>query len=382
MSEHKKLLQTCAKCVMDTTDPDIIFDANGVCSYCHSYDLFTRNIKNNSQHDALDLMVKNIKRSSRRAAYDCIVGLSGGVDSSYVAHLAKERFGLRVLAVHFDSGWNSELAAQNIENIVKKLDIDLSTQVCNWEEMKDLQVSYFKSGVANCDVPQDHAFGAVLYKIAHEMKVGFILSGHNIASEFVMPISWGHTSHDLTNLKAIHRRFGTVELTSYPQISALKRFIYYPYVAQIKTIRVLNYINYKKDDAKVLLSENYGWRDYGGKHCESKFTKFFQAGYLPNKFGYDKRKPHLASLILSGQTTRELALKALVNPPYASAAEYDSDEAYVAKKLGLKLDLFRDIIRSPGNSYKNYSYDLLFDRLRIIRHGRGLMSKVTRKIMT
>jgi N-acetyl sugar amidotransferase len=349
---------------MDTTDPDIEFDDQGVCSHCQRYDLMVKEIvdcaSRGEREQALDDIVARIKEGSRGKDYDCIMGLSGGVDSSYIAYTAK-RLGLRPLAVHFDSGWNSELAVNNIESIVKRLDIDLYTHVVNWEEMRDLQLAFFKASVANCDIPTDHAFPAILLRQAAKHGIKYVLSGSNYATEFILPSAWGYLSGDLRHLKDIHNQFGKERLRDYPTIGFFEQYIWYPYVRGIKTVKPLNYLPYNKLDAKRVIMQELGWRDYGGKHYESVFTRFFQGYYLPTKFGYDKRLAHLSSLINAGQMARETALAELQQPTYDPALQAE-DKGFVAKKLGVSVVELEKIFAQPNKDYTAYkSYTQLFD---------------------
>ncbi|ASC64862.1 ExsB family protein [Achromobacter denitrificans] len=348
--------QICTRCVMDTSDPDISFDAEGICNHCRQYDAMVRGIVDKAtaggREAELTKIAEQIKATGKGKDYDCIMGLSGGVDSSYVAYTAK-RLGLRPLAVHFDSGWNSELAVHNIENIVKRLGIDLHTHVVDWEEMQDLQLAFFKASVANCDIPTDHAFPAILYAEAARHGIKHILSGSNYATEFILPAAWGYQSGDARHLRDIHRKFGERPLRKYPSIGFFKQFVWYPYVRGIKTIKLLNYLPYNKADAKQTIAQELGWRDYGGKHYESVFTRFFQGYYLPIKFGYDKRRAHMASLINAGQMTRSEALKELEHPTY-DAQRQQEDKLFVAKKLGLSEKELDDIFQLPKKDYTDY----------------------------
>ncbi|MBD3815157.1 MAG: N-acetyl sugar amidotransferase [Halothiobacillus sp.] len=361
---NTRAYQRCTSCVMDTTDPDITFNGQGVCNHCQRYDLMVRDIVDRASKgerlQELEAMVERIKTAGKGKDYDCIMGLSGGVDSSYVAYKAKQ-LGLRPLAVHFDSGWNSELAVNNIENIVKRLGIDLYTHVVNWEEMRDLQLAFFKASVANCDIPTDHAFPAILLRQAARHGIKYVLSGSNYATEFILPSAWGYQSGDLRHLKDIHRQFGQGRLREYPTIGFFKQYIWYPYIRGIKTFKPLNYLPYNKFDAKQTITRELGWRDYGGKHYESIFTRFFQGYYLPTKFGYDKRLAHLSSLITSGQMTREAALAELQQPTYDAALQQD-DKKFVAKKLGVSVAELEEIFARPNKDYTAYaSYAKLFD---------------------
>jgi N-acetyl sugar amidotransferase len=348
---------------MDTSDPQITFDDAGVCSHCLSYDVIARPVVDRARRgeriEELNAVFERIRTVGRGREYDCVLGLSGGVDSSYTAYIAKTN-GLRPLAVHFDSGWNSELAVNNIETMVKKLGIELVTFVVDWEEMRDLQLAFFKASVANCDIPTDHAFPAALYRVAAQHGIRYILSGTNHATEFVLPSAWGYTSGDKRHLLDIHRRYGTMKLRQYPTIGFFSQYIYYPYVRRIKTVRPLNYVPYDKAEAKRAIMSELGWRDYGGKHYESVFTRFFQGYYLPTKFGYDKRRAHLSSLINSGQMTRPAALAELEHPTYDLRQQID-DKAFVAKKLGVTVAELDAIFARPNRTYRDYaSNDQLF----------------------
>lgn len=361
---NTRAYQRCTTCVMDTTDPDISFNEQGVCNHCQRYDLMVRDVVDRATRgertQELDAMVARIKEAGKGKDYDCIMGLSGGVDSSYVAYTAR-RLGLRPLAVHFDSGWNSELAVNNIENIVKRLGIDLYTHVVNWDEMRDLQLAFFKASVANCDIPTDHAFPAILLRQAARHGIKYVLSGSNYATEFILPSAWGYQSGDLRHLKDIHKKFGQAPLREYPTIGFFKQYIWYPYVRGIKTVKPLNYLPYNKFDAKQVIMNELGWRDYGGKHYESIFTRFFQGYYLPTKFGYDKRLAHLSSLIKSGQLSREAALEELQQPTYDPELQAD-DKKFVAKKLGVSVTELDEIFARPNKDYTDYaSYEKLFD---------------------
>ena len=348
--------QICKRCVMDTSDPTITFDDHGVCCHCINFD---QNIKpnwhpNDAGRKKIEQIVERIKVESQGQEYDCIIGLSGGVDSSYLAYLAKKEFNLRLLAVHVDAGWNSEIAVQNIENIVKKLGIDLYTHVVNWEEIKDLQVAYLKSGVENQDIPQDHIFFSVLYDYACKNKIKYVLHGGNYATESILPKSWGYNNMDSRQIKAIHKLFGKTKLKDYRMVGFLKYYLYYPYLLKMKVIKILNYVPYNKEGAIKILEKELGWRYYGGKHYESRFTKFFQSYLLPTRFGYDKRRAHLSSLIVSGQMTRVDALKELEQKAY-SDVELAEDINFIAKKLDMTVEELNALIKMPLKSFRDYS---------------------------
>lgn len=346
--------QRCTRCVMDTSDPEIVFDDAGVCSHCIQFDAVTRKRWHPNEKGVKLLQEKldEVRAAGRGREYDCIIGLSGGVDSSYLALKAKE-WNLRPLVVHVDAGWNSELAISNIENIVKYCHYDLHTIVVDWEEMRDLQLAYLKSGLANQDVPQDHAFFASLYRYAVQNGVKYILSGGNIATESIFPQSWHGDAMDVINLRAVHRAYGKGRLRHYPTISFLEYYVWYPFVKGMRTVRPLNFMPYDKDEAIAELSHKVGWRSYGRKHGESRFTKLFQNYYLPEKFGYDKRLPHFASMIVSGQMTRDGALSELAKPLY-DPEELAADLAFFCKKLGITRADFHDFMAQSSHVYSDF----------------------------
>lgn len=339
---------------MDTTDPDITFDDAGRCSYCTGFDKQIRPYWKPDAKGARELasIVARIKHEGQGKQYDCIIGISGGVDSSYLAAKVVE-WGLRPLAVHVDAGWNSELAVKNIDQIVTKLGIDLVTHVVDWENMKELHLAFLRSQVANQDIPQDHAYFAALYHYATQAKIRYVISGTNFATESILPQAWGYDAMDATHVKAIHKRFGTRKLDQFPIISFFDYFIRYPKLLGMQVVDPLNYMLYDKAAAIDYLEREFGWRYYGGKHYESRWTRFFQGHYLPKKFGYDKRKAHLASLVVAGQMTREQALAELEKPLYTDN-ELAEDKAFVAKKLGLSVGELEAFIDAPPRHYSEY----------------------------
>ncbi len=340
----------CQKCVMDTTDPDIRFYGSGGCSNCRSAKIKYRSVMKNKGN--VKELAKEIRRAGRGKKYDCIIGLSGGVDSSYVAYLVK-KLHLRPLAVHLDNGWDSELSSQNMKRILDKLGIDLYTWVIDWEEFRDLQLAFFKAGVPDIEVPTDHAIYASLYKIAAKYHVQYIIDGWNVETESVLPKAWSHGHWDWKYIRAIHRKFGTKRLKTFPHRSRYE-ILYYEKVLGIKKVAILNYIPYNKEQVKQILREKLGWRDYGDKHEESLFTKFYQNYILPKRFGYDKRRMHLSSLIVSGQITREEALLELQKPLYPEE-QMKRDKRYVCEKLGISEQEMDDLIyKLPKRSYCDY----------------------------
>ncbi|HMP28263.1 MAG TPA: N-acetyl sugar amidotransferase [Saprospiraceae bacterium] len=353
--------QICTKTIMDTTDPDIKFDAEGVSNHVSDFnkELGVTWFPNEEGSKKLDQLIDEIKKTGKGKEYDAIIGLSGGVDSSYLAYFLKKNYDLRILAVHVDAGWNSELAIHNIEQIVKILNIDLYTYVVNWKEMRDLQLAYLKANVINQDVPQDHIFTAVLKKTAKEKNVKYFLSGQNHATEGILPNAWFFRASDGRNLKDIHAHFGKVSLKSYYTTNIWKEFIYYPFIFGLKTKSPLNYMEYDKEKAKKIISEEINWRDYGGKHGESNFTKFYQNYYLPTKFNVDKRKAHLSSMILSGSITREEALKEIEKPLY-DPLQLENDKSYIARKLNISIDEFHAILEQPTRRHQDYKNEEFF----------------------
>lgn len=348
--------QRCTVTVMDTTDPDITFDENGVSSYVPYFRANVEPVLRRAQTDGRaaerDTLIARIKADGRGKPYDVVIGVSGGVDSTYLT-LSAVRLGLRPLLVHFDSGWNSEAAVDNIHNLVTSLGLDLYTQVVDWREMKDLQLSFLKSGMANADTPTDHAFGYVSFHQAMKYGIKHVLSGFNSVSESILPVAWGYTSADARLLRATQRRFGTVKLKTYPVMSQLTRILWYPYVRGIETHSLLNFSPYHYEQAKAEIAAEVGWRDYGGKHYESVFTRWFQGYYLPKRFGFDKRLAHYTSLILAEEMTRDEALARLESTNYPDELRVQ-DHEFMAKKLGISVSELDLIVAAPPKSYTDY----------------------------
>lgn len=348
--------QICTQCVMDTTDSKIYFDDNGVCDHCNT---FHKSILPNWRTDAvgraeLEKDVAKIKKGGVGKDFDCIIGMSGGIDSSYLTYLAKEELGLRPLVFHVDAGWNSQEAVNNIEKVVDHLGLDLYTEVIDWDEMRDLQLAYFKSGVPHIDTPQDHAFFATMYKFAEQHDIKYILTGANLSTECIRnPIEWMYYQSDSIQLRDIHRQHGTRPLVNFPVTSILRHKIFLPYFKGIRVIRPLNYLPYVKEDAVKLLTERFGWQPYPQKHFESRFTRFYEGYWLPKKFGYDTRKVQFSSLIVTGQMTRDEALEKLKTPPFDEATVTQEFE-YVATKLGITVSELQGYLDAPNKSYKDY----------------------------
>lgn len=341
---------------MDTTDSRIIFDEKGVCDHCntfHSQILPNWHTGERGRHE-LQSLVEKIKHAGKRKEFDCIVGMSGGIDSSYLTYIAKEQFGLRPLVFHVDAGWNSEEAVNNIERLVDGLGLDLYTEVIDWGEMRDLQLAFFKAGVPHIDTPQDHAIFATMYKFAERHKVDYILTGANLSTECIRnPIEWMYYQSDSIQLRDIHRRFGTRPLVNFPLTSILRHKIYLPYVKRVKVVRPLNYVPYIKTDAIELLVERFGWKPYPQKHFESRFTRFYEGYWLLKKFGYDTRKVQFSSLIVTGQMSRSEALKKLEQLPYDEST-IARDFEYVATKLGISVAELQGYMDAPNRTYRDY----------------------------
>ena len=347
--------RVCSVCVMDSSNPFIAFDANGQCNCCR--DAIARRPYEwwpGPEGEArMAQMSQMLKAQGRGKSYDAMIGLSGGIDSAYLAHIAVKKLGLRVLAVHVDGGWNSEPAVHNIETMVRGLGVDLYTYVVEWAEMRDLQLAFLKASVLNQDIPQDHAFLTTLYHTAAQFRLSHFLSGVNFSSECVEPPGWGHPSMDGKHARAIHQRFGSIPLETFPFMGLIE-FLWIVRIRKKLTVhRPLSYMNYDKVKARQELTAEYGWRDYGGKHCESRFTKFYQELYLPRKFGFDKRRLHFSSLIVSGQMTRDQALAELARP-VAVPEQMRRDLRFVGKKLGVTGEELDRLIAMPAVEHDEY----------------------------
>ena len=357
MNKKIRLYQRCTRCVMDTTDSKITFDENGGCDHCRNFD---KNIMpywkaSENRFDELEEMAKKIRKAGRGHEYDCILGLSGGADSSYMAYIAKEIMHLRPLVLVVDTGWNLNVAVENIEKIVKGLDLDMYTEVINWKEMADFQLSMFKSQISSQDAPQDHAIFAALYNYAAKHHIKYILTGSNNSTEFIRPpVEWIYLN-DLTLYKDIQKKFGTRKLKTYPTCGILTYRVFYKYFLGMKRFYPLDYVVYDKAEAEKFLHEKYGWMKYANKHYENVFTRFFEGYYLPHKFGFDTRKNVCSTQILAGTMTREEALEIISKPAY-DEYQMQQDKAYIAKKLGISTEEFDQIIEGENKTpfdYKN-----------------------------
>jgi len=347
--------QICKRCVMDTTDPDIEFDENGVCNHCKNtqkklterYFYLDKDIKKKM----LDKLINQIKLKGKHKKFDCVIGLSGGVDSTFVAYKVM-KLGLRPFAFHLDNNWNSKIAEKNIENISKKLRIKVHRYKVNWNEFKDLQMSFLKASVPDLEIPTDHALAALFFNTAANNKINYIINGDNITSESILPRTWSYGIMDWKYIKNIHKRFGKVKLNSYYNYTMFD-YMKYRIFKNIKTIPILNYINYNKEEAKEIIKKEIEWKDYGSKHHESIYTRFVQAHILPKKFNIDKRKAHLSSLICSGQITREEALKEMkkdICPP----EKLKEDKQFVLNKLEISKKEFDKLMSLPPKCFLDY----------------------------
>ncbi len=350
----------CKRCVMDTSDSKILFDESGVCDHCLNFD---QNIKpnllnQNEGYKKANELKERIKKNSNNGEFDCIIGMSGGIDSSYLTVLAVEKLGLKPLVFHVDGGWNTQIAVNNIERIVDSLKLDLYTEVINWEEMRDLQLAYFKSGVPHVDTPQDHAFFATMYKFAVKHNIKTILTGANISTECVRnPIEWMYYQSDSKQLKAIHSKHGKLKkLKKFPLTNVLWHKFYLPYFKKIKVESPLNYFPYKKNDAVTELKERFQWQPYPQKHFESRFTRFYEGYWLYKRFNYDTRRVQFSSLILTGQMTREEALDQLKISPIDEQS-VNREVKYVADKLEISPEELSDYFSQPLSTFDDYPND-------------------------
>jgi N-acetyl sugar amidotransferase len=347
----------CTKTIMDTTDPNIVFDENGVSDYYHN---FHNVIKPNWHTDerGMEMLMQTaekIKKDGKNRDFDCIIGLSGGLDSSYVTYIAKELMGLRPLLFHVDAGWNTQQAVSNIEKLVNGLELDLYTEVINWEEMKDLQVAFLKSQIPDQDLPQDYAFFSGLYKFAKKNKIKYVLTGSNYSTECCRePEEWGgYAGIDARLVKDIHNKFGKRPLDTFPLVDILTYKIYYRYVLGMQVFMPCNFVPFLKADVEQELHDKFGWQSFQHKHHESRFTRFYEDYWLPRKFGFQKRKAHFSSLILTGQMTREEALER-VSKPEMSEEFLKQEFEYVANKLDLTKDELQTIFEGENQTYANY----------------------------
>jgi N-acetyl sugar amidotransferase len=365
----------CSQCIMDTNDdPFLKFDDKGICNHCVTYVQEEKEFVKSGQEGERELqsIIDKIKADGKGKKYDCVLGISGGVDSSYLAYVAKE-WGIRPLGVHCDNGWNSELAVQNIQSIVRTLDMDLDTYVINWDEFRDIQLAYLKANVIDIEAITDLAFRAVLKRTAHKYKVKYFLSGDNVVTESVLPRAW--ICKDTSNLVSIHEKYGCVPLKTYPLMTPLKE-LYYDKTNPTESLALLNLMDYKKDHVKEVIKTKLGWRDYGGKHFESVFTRFYQAYILPNKFGVDKRKAHLSNLICSGQITKAEALEELKEVYYPDEM-MRIDKEFVLKKLGFSEQAFEEYMKADPILHEHYGIGkTIYDRYKVLKLIRPIVNLI------
>ena len=353
--------QRCTRCVMDTSDPDIIFDENGVCNHCTRYFNKVDQIVFPFGAGKFSAYIQEIKMAGLGKKYDAILGISGGVDSCLMAHWAKI-YGLDILLINLNNGYDTEIAQENITKIVEKTGFDLKrVDYIDSEEFFDLQRAYLKASVIDIEVASDHAIGSIMFRAAVEEGISYVLSGMNFVTEAIMPPSWIYRKADARNIKDIHKKFGTIPLKTYPFLGLFKR-LYYKRVKKFNKVALLNYMDYNRDEAIKLLKKEYGWVDYGGKHLESTFTKFFQRCILPVKVGVDKRLSHLSTLICSGQITRNDALKHLKETLY-EVDELDKDMTFILSKLNMSRVEFDEIMNLPIKKHTDYKTDIIYRKL-------------------
>jgi N-acetyl sugar amidotransferase len=349
-------VKICTRCVLDETVPEITFDRDGVCSWCHVFEKRAQRAPlTPAARDAeLHRIVDAIKSAGRGKRYDCVIGLSGGIDSSYAA-LVSTRLGLRPLVVHVDNGWNTELAVKNIECVVRGLKLDLVTEVIDWEEFRGLQLSLLRAGVVDLELVSDHAIIAAMYKTARRHRIRYVVTGDNEATEATLPRGWNHRKTDLSNIRAINRAFERAPMTTYPQLSSLS-MVLHNRVLGLRYVGLLTYVDYVKERAMTELERELGWRRYGNKHSESVITRFYQGYILPLKFGIDKRKFHYSLLVHSKQMTRDEALSELQSPPY-DPRKQEEDRIYVCKKFGISTTEFDAMMKAAPRSHYEWRTD-------------------------
>jgi len=352
----ERSFQVCTKCVMDSSDSKITFDENGICDHCRTFELQIKPHWHTDEKGVKNLngLIEKIKKEGKGKDFDCMMGMSGGIDSSFLLYKMVSEFGLRPLVFHVDAGWNSQIAVNNIERLVDGLGLDLYTEVINWEEMKDLQLAFFRSGVPHIDVPQDHAFFATMYKFASKYKIKTILTGGNYSTECVRnPLEWMYYQSDSIQLKDIYRNFGSGKLKDYKITNILWHKIWLPYFKGIKLYRPLDLIPYNKEQAMQELVDKFGYQKYPQKHFESRFTRFYEGFWLPERFGFDTRKVQFSSLILTDQMTRNEALLKLKKKVYTKE-QIDEDFEFVSNKLGITVEELWSYFNAPKKTYKDY----------------------------
>lgn len=371
--------QQCSMSVLDTiSDPNIRFDENGICNYYYEYKKQEETLvfKDDAGKAKLEELVDKIKAAGKNKKYDCITGVSGGVDSTYLALTAK-KLGLRPLIVHFDNGWNSEAAVKNIENIIGTLGFDLYTLVVDWEEFKDIQMAYLKASVVDIEAITDHAIIGTMYRLAAENNIKYILSGANVVTEAVLPTHWIFNKYDHVNIREIHKKYGKLKLKTYPFFTTREKQVCIK-LKRIESCYLLNYMPYNKQEVKDTIARELNWRDYGGKHYESVFTRFYQGYILPVKFGIDKRKAHLSNLIFSGQITKEMALEELKKPIY-DQQQLETDYEFVLKKFNFTEAEFEEILKSPRVEHSEFkSEKSVWETYTLLKPFKGLRNLMNR----
>lgn len=353
--------QTCTSCMMDTSDSHITFDEKGVCDHCRNYyEHILPNWKQCLQNkQALEDILHKIKEYGKGKPFDCMIGLSGGLDSSYLAYAAVKLWGLRPKFISIDTHWALPVAESNIQRLVKGLGIEVETIVIDWDELKDLQIAFLKSQVSNQDHPQDLAIFAASYNYAAKIGVRYFLNGGNYSTEGIRePVEWAHYN-DMAQLYDIHRKFGSKRLEKYPTLGFLKKNIYYRYFKKINIVKLLDYLPYTRQEAIDLLNKEFGWEPYQEKHYENRFTRFYEGYWLCKKFGIDKRRAQYSSLVLSGQMSRNEALERLKKPPYDELTA-DEDLEFIAGELDMTKDEFLSLMKQPNKSWKDYKSNYIF----------------------
>lgn len=360
MSQDK--YQICSNCIMDTTDPNITFNERGWCDYCRNYheNILPNWHPNDQGEKELSKIIEKIKKHGKGRDHDCLIGISGGIDGSYVAYVAKEKMGLKPLLYHVDTSWNSQVSEHNIKKLVEGLGLDLYTEVIDWSEMKDLQLAFFRAQVANIDIPQELSLFSSLYNYAAKNNFKYILTGANYSTECVRePNEWGaYYPTDMRYVKDIHHRFGQRPLKTFPTVDIFKYKLNH-FIKGVKIVKPLNYILYIKDDAIQELTDRFGWQRYAQKHHECRFTRFVECYWLPRKFGYERRKAHLSSLVLTNQMTREEALERIAKPELNEQSMIQEFE-YVAKKLDLTVSELQELFEGENKTFRDYKNKMAF----------------------
>lgn len=354
--ENSMEYKICTRCIMDnSSDPLITFDEQGVCCHCKAYDNAIADLPKTAEEKKIqfDKLVNEMKNAGRGKEFDCVLGISGGVDSAYLAYVAHNA-GLRILAVHVDAGWNTDIAVDNIKKMCSKLKIELHTIVVDWPTMKELQRAYMFSGLPNIDVPQDHAFLAATIAYARKYNIKYMLNGSNFATEGILPSNYGYSALDFRCIADVYKKCGRgkLSLRKYPKMNLFEYAMVY--MAKTRRINLLNYVEYSKTKAIEVLHHEFDWNYYGGKHFESRFTKFFQSYYLPKKFGYDKKRAHISSLIVGGELTREQGLVDMQDYSEYNEVQMLEDRDYILKKLDISLEEWEYIMSTPNKTEDDY----------------------------